>query len=335
VKHRSLLRNRAARLIPAFLSACAALSAQSDPVFKSAVSLVQVDVEVTAIDGRVVDGLTKSDFRVLDEGKPQGIVSFVSEQQSLDLILLFDISGSMRPVVREVASAARQAFTELRKGDRVALMVFNTRSRIAMPFTEDLDEIDRGIRDIVSERFGGGTLIQSAVDDAALEFRSEKRNQRRRAVLIITDDVGVRTRREATVVHDFWESDALLSGLIVRNTGYQALHTAAMIMGPQNLLMQAGMKGIAAKTGGDVIHADDAGPAFQDAIHRIRTRYSLYYPLPEAKPSSLRTVRVELADAASQKYPKAHVRSRTGYIVPGEGMGLPERRRRKPAPTHQ
>jgi hypothetical protein len=98
--------------------------------------------------------------------------------------------------------------------------------------------------------------------------------------------------------------------------------------------MQAGMKGIAEKTGGDFIHSDEPAAAFEEAIHRIRTRYSVYYALPEAKPSSLRTIRVELTGPAALKYPKAHVRARAGYIVPGEAPGLPERRRRKPAKTH-
>jgi hypothetical protein len=164
--------------------------------------------------------------------------------------------------------------------------------------------------------FGGGTFIQSAVDDAALRFLHEKRSRRRRAVLIVTDNIGQRTRREEPVVRDFWEADALLSGLIVPNPGAQAMRTVATIMGPQNLLMQAGMKGIALKTGGDAIRAGDAGTAFEDAIHRIRSRYSLYYALPKGKPGSTRTIHVELSPETGKRYPKSHVRARTGYVVP-------------------
>jgi hypothetical protein len=165
-------------------------------------------------------------------------------------------------------------------------------------------------------RFGGGTHIQAAVDDAALRFLHEKKTQRRRAVLIITDNIGQRTRREETVVRDFWEADAILSGLIVRNPAYQAIHTVGIILGPQNLAMQAGMKGIAQKTGGDALNSGDPGTAFQDAMHRIRTRYGLYYALPQAKPGTTRTVHVELGPAAAKRYPKSRVRARTGYIVP-------------------
>jgi hypothetical protein len=127
----------------------------------------------------------------------------------------------------------------------------------------------------------------------------------------------MRTRREETVIRDFWEADALLSGLIVRNPKYEALRGAAIVLGPQNLILQAGMKGIAMKTGGDFIPSADPAAGFQDAMRRIRTRYGLYYALPEkAKPGERRAVRVELSAEAAKRYPKARVRARTGYIAP-------------------
>jgi Ca-activated chloride channel family protein len=301
----------------ALLLASALAFAQDDVVFRSGVALVHIDAEVTAADGSILTGLTKDDFRVLDERKEQAILHFSAEDEPLDLILLFDISGSMRAVVEGVAAAAREGLRELRQGDRVSVMVFNTHARVVAEFTEDLDAVDRTIQDdVMGLRFGGGTFIQAAVDDAALRFLHEKKTQRRRAVLIITDNIGMRTRREVSVVRDFWEADAILSGLIVRNPAFQALHTVSIILGPQNLAMQAGMKGIAQKTGGDTLSSGDPGTAFQDAMHRIRTRYSLYYALPQAKPGANRTVHVELTPEAAKRYPKSRVRARTGYIAP-------------------
>jgi len=307
------------RLLPTLVLAAGLACAQDDVVFRAGVALVHVVAEVTSADGRILDGLAKADFRVLDEGKEQAILQFAAEEEPLDLILLFDVSGSMREVVAAVAAAAREGFHELKAGDRVSVMVFNTRSRVVAPFTDDLEAVDRTIqRDVMDIQFGGGTFIQAAVDDAALRFLHEKRTQRRRAVLIITDNIGMRTRREASVVRDFWEADALLSGLVVRNPRYEALRAASVILGPQNLVMQAGMRGIAEKTGGDFIHSDDPGTAFQDAMRRIRSRYGLYYRLPQAKPGATRTVHVELRAEAAKRYPKARVRARTGYVVPAK-----------------
>jgi VWFA-related protein len=303
--------------LPFFLLMAALASAQEPPLFRGGVALVHVDAEVTAADGRVLDGFAKDDFKVMDEGKPRPVVLFAAGEEALDLILLFDVSRSMRPRVMEVAGAAQLGLRELREGDRVAIMVFNSKPWLITPFTEDLESVARAIREnVLSQQFTGSTLIQTAVDDAALRLMRQRRTQRRRAVLIITDNMGQRSRRESTVVRDFWEADTTLSALVVPNPAYQAMRTIGTIMTPEMLVTNVGVKGITAKTGGDFIHSEDAVGAFQEAMHRIRCRYSLYYRLPDAKPRSVRSIRVELTGEAARKYPKARVKARTGYLVP-------------------
>jgi VWFA-related protein len=289
------------------------------PTFKADVSLVHVDAEVAAPDGRILSGFAKEDFRVFDEGKEQPVLHFSAGDEPLDLILLFDVSGSMRPKVQEVAAAAREGMQELRPGDRVAVMVFNNHTRLLARFTEDLDEVQRSIQqEVLAVPFGGGTFIQNAVSDAARRLMRQPRTERRRAVLIITDDYGQRTRRESTVVRELWEADALLTGLIVRSKAVQTVRTLGTIMNPYLIGLQAGVRGIADKTGGDFILAAEPGTGFQDAMRRIRTRYSLYYAMPEGKPGGSRLVHVELSAEAARRHPKAKVRARTGYVTPGK-----------------
>jgi hypothetical protein len=128
--------------------------------------------------------------------------------------------------------------------------------------------------------------------------------------------MGMRTRKDSTVVRDFWEADAILSGLIIRNEKFQAVHNVAMIMNPHLIALNAGMRGIATKTGGDALNAGDPGSAFREAMHRIRTRYSLYYAQPPGKAGEKRALHVDLSADAAKRLPKAQVRARTGYIVP-------------------
>jgi VWFA-related protein len=295
-------------VLTAFAVASAQQQPAATPAFRVGVTLAHVDAEALTNDGRIIGGLGRNDFRVLDEGKERVIVHFATEEESLDLILLFDISGSMRSKVAMVADAARRGFDALRTGDRVSVMVFNTRSRVISRFTENLDKVDQAIReDVMGMRFGGGTRIQAALDDAARRFWKEPRTGRRRAVLIVTDNDGEATLSELAVVKNFWEADAVLIGLIVP-MGEN---------GPSMMVsMHAGMEGIAAKTGGDAVNARDPGTEFQEALRRIRARYSLYYNQPEAKPGTRRTLRVELAPEAAKKYPDAQVRARTEYVVP-------------------
>ena len=102
-------------------------------------------------------------------------------------------------------------------GDRVAIMTFHGSSRLVAPFTSDLAAVQRSIfDDIIGDKFGGGTRLLAGVDDAARYFLEQPAEHRRRAVLILTDNYGQRSRRSSTVVRRLWEADALLSGLIVR-----------------------------------------------------------------------------------------------------------------------
>jgi VWFA-related protein len=289
--------------------------AQEAPTFRTRVSLVHVDAEVAAANGRILTGFGKDSFRVFDEGKEQPILQFSAGEVALDLILLFDVSGSMRPKVQQVALAAREGMQELRPGDRVSVMVFDTRTRVVLPFTDDLDRVEQSMReDLARESFRGGTFIQSAVSAAAQALLHEPRTERRRAVLIITDNLGQRTRRESTVVRELWEADALLTALVVRGGVAQAMRTIHSYMQP---VLSVGVRGMAEKTGGDFLPANDPAAEFPEAMRRIRTRYSLFYAMPPGKAGAHRSVRVELAPEAAKRYPKAKVRARTGYLTPG------------------
>jgi VWFA-related protein len=120
-------------------------AAQPPSVCRAGVSLVHVGAEAIAADGRILTGFSKEDFRVFDQGVAQQLVHFSAEEQPLALILLFDISGSMRSGGAS-RWAARRGLRELRPGDRVSVMVFNARSRVVLPFSEDLDGVERSIQ---------------------------------------------------------------------------------------------------------------------------------------------------------------------------------------------
>jgi len=281
------------------------LAYQEQPTFRSKVALVHVDAEVR-FQGRSIDGLVKEDFRITDGGKPQEILYFGHQEEPLDVILLFDTSASMQPVVDSISKTARAALSELRKGDRAAVMAFDRHTDLILDFTPDLATVDRAIREQVLQRnFIPVSQIQRGVDDAALHLNLQPAGNRRRAVLIITDNQG--SSRENRALRDFWEADAVLSGLIIK-AGVRVVFGPAMFGG-------FGITGIAEKTGGDTLNANDAGAGFREMVQRLRLRYSLHYAMPQAKPGEERKVRVELSPEAARRYPEAKVRARSGYVV--------------------
>ena len=65
------------RILPCLvLLAGVAVAAQQGPTFKVAVDYVEVDAVVTDGEGHFVRDLTKDDFEVLEDNKPQAISTF-------------------------------------------------------------------------------------------------------------------------------------------------------------------------------------------------------------------------------------------------------------------
>lgn len=288
--------------------------AQDKPSFESSVTLVHVDVAVESKEGRTLTGLSEADFRVIDEGQRENIVAFAADEQPVDLILLFDISGSLRAKITKVASAADQALAELRTGDRVAVLAFNTHTTVISPFTANPELTRRAIQQLLQIHFGGGTLIQEAVDDAAIYMLQLRRTDRRRGVLIVTDNLGLKTRKELSVIRDYWEADAVLSGFLLINPVLEK-RRHNLRRGLRERI--AGMEHIAEQTGGETIRSDEPNVDFAEVLHRLRSRYSLYYRAPGGSIGSYRHVQVELTDVAKGRFPDARISARRGYWVRG------------------
>jgi VWFA-related protein len=293
---------------------------EESPLFKSDVHWVSVDAEV--LNGsRPVTGLGKGDFVIYDNGTRREITAFAAEKAALDVMLVFDVSGSMREAVAQVAASAREAIAQLKPGDRVGVMKFNVWSAVVQPLTTDLAAVQRGIQEVLESSFRGGTHLDQAIFDAAKGFLKEKPSGRRRAVLVITDNQGQRTKRDSTVIHALWEADATASGLLVNSdTALKAARTLSTILSPTSVItsavLQMGMDKIADQTGGDVLKGDPPGPAFAQLMNRLRSRYCLYYSMPEGTAGEKREVRVELSPDAKQAHLTAKVYARKGYFLP-------------------
>ncbi len=299
-----------------------AASSTAPPVdgvlFRTEVAQVRVDAEVFGPAG-IVNGLQREDFRIFDNGEAKDIAAFSQDELPLDILLLFDVSGSMRPAIQRVADSASEAFAQLRPGDRVAVMSFNSSARLLLAFSADHDRVGDTIDNkVLGGRFGGGTLIQEAVDEAAGVFLAEPQRNRRRALIVVTDNEGQRTRREEGLLKKLWEADAALCGLITPGMG-RTMRVARGVLSPTSipidLALRAGVNGLAEKTGGEAVDAANAH-ALRDLVTRLRRRYSLYYAMPNGKPGDRRDVRVELATPARVRLPGAKVRSRKGYLLP-------------------
>ena len=194
----------------------AAPTAQSDVVFRSDVALVRVDAQVLDRGNRAITGLGPRDFVLREEGRPQEIRNFSTEQMPVDVVLLLDVSVSMRPHIQRIASASHQAFRMLGENDRAAVMVFDRSTRQRLPFRPARSgDVESELERLLDrERFDGGTDITRGLLDAAQFVSRNARKGARRAIVIVTDDQTERNRDEEAVERALTRADAVLCALI-------------------------------------------------------------------------------------------------------------------------
>ncbi len=314
-------------LHPLMLASAAAclLAAGDEIVFRTDVSLVRVDAHVLDRNSRALSGLGPEDFVLLDNGRRRPISHFVKEEMPVDVVLLLDVSGSMRPHVERIAAASRKALRVLGNDDRVAIMVFDRDTRVRMPFRNSRGGVEREFdRLLDQETFDGGTDITRGLLDAAAYVGRHARSDARRAVVILTDDQTERDRDEERVSRALLRADAVLMALLAPDA------MSRMWRNPGNIIFgrrrgivlgsgtkSAGTAAIARESGGDSMPVDEAN-ALETALSRIRERYGLYFHLPEgAKPGEEQFIDVQLAEATRARHPDAQVRFRRVYLAPG------------------
>jgi VWFA-related protein len=167
-----------------------AQEAPSQPLrtFRSAVDLVTIQASVRDARGRVVSGLTTTDFEVRDNGQVRPILSLRSDRQSpLSLAILVDMSGSM--ALSSKIAMARQAYdsvlSQLRPGeDEVALFTFDASLHERRDFTRNLATLKGGLVDF--EPFGTTSLYDAT---AASARRLAARSGTHKAIIVLTDGI--------------------------------------------------------------------------------------------------------------------------------------------------
>jgi VWFA-related protein len=169
----------------------ASLAAQEKLVETIEVKVVNIDVVVTDRAGHPVTGLTRDDFEVFENGKPQPITNFYEVRPDTSLpasittaptaaapqlqavappddvrarrfVICLD-NYSLQPAQRNSVLAAVKKFidTNMKPGDEASLIVWAKRIEVVTPLTNDRAEIQRGIDTIA----GRSRVGLSAADE--------------------------------------------------------------------------------------------------------------------------------------------------------------------------
>ena len=160
--------------------ACASLAAQ-EPVFRSTVEVVRLDVSAVR-DDEPTRMLKPQDLIVTDNGVPQEVVSLTLDQQPLSVLMVLDTSASMTgDKLNHLADAARAIVASLRPTDRAAIIGFSHAVQINTGLTANRDRLNQAIGSLQA---GGATSLRDALF-AALQLTPV--DDSRPMVLLFTD----------------------------------------------------------------------------------------------------------------------------------------------------
>ena len=302
----------------------AAQQAQPDESLKLGIELIVMDVQVLEKDnGRPLGGLKREHFAVFEDDVRQRITHFSQDKLPLSILLLLDVSGSVRPYAQQIRDGALEAIQHLKPEDEVALAAFGTSAKIVHSFTRDrrviADEIESVFR---NAHVGRLTFLPEGVYQAAVHFKESTNPASRRVIILVTDNISNQFRFKAhsggDALLELYESGAVVCGLLVNRKG-GAIHKAFRYH-PLLFLMNdtADADTFADRTGGEVLNAGsgEIETSLLSLIEHLRTRYAIGYTSSNSKhDGKFRKVKIKISPEIEKQHGKVAVLTRRGYYA--------------------
>ena len=290
--------------------------------------VIRVDSQLVTLNISVIDrgtnrglmGLNQSDFKLFEDGQEQRIVQFESASAPFDMVLLIDLSGSTREVVKLIRAAALRFVEAARPADRIAVITFAGEAKIISELTADRELLRQRIDIIDTAR--GDTKLYDATNFAMSEVLKQSKNSRRTAIVLMSDGLdgtipGISGQQGSVkfsypeTLRNIQEFDGVLYTLWL-NTEYEAMspldtQPEAFDMGHNR------MKEMADAGGGiffPVERLTDLAGAYEQVVADLGTVYSLAYkPANSARDGRWRAIRIGV------DRPNAVPRGKRGYYA--------------------
>ena len=276
--------------------------------------LVQIPVSVVDKEDRTVEGLSKENFYIFENGSAQAIVHFAPEDGPISACLVLDASGSMTTKFNRSIEAVHQVLGAAIAGDDYCLIRFNDSAEVLVNMTNNSTRI----ADMVQRTIPQGW---TALLDAIYSGMQEVKNGRnwRKAMILISDGGDNRSRHtKKEILRMVREGDAQIYSIGIVPRGDQAdwHYGVPLAFSPEEINGPALMKDISHRTGGRsfLIHEIDDLPAVIARItQELRHQYVLgYYPAITGT-GGYRQIAVKVKTANGIKV-RAYWRS--GYYAP-------------------
>jgi VWFA-related protein len=295
---------------------------QNVPTFKANVNVVNLFFNVKDKHGALIPNLTKDDFQISEDGKPQTIKYFnANTDLPLTLGILIDTSGSQTrvlPMEQEIGAAFLAEV--LQKKDLAFVINFDLDADLVQDFTNSPHDLRTALNKVkinappcggapglgggpLPSNCRGGTVLYDAVYLAAEE--KLKNEVGRKAMVILTDgqDEGSKLKpRDA--IEAAQKADTIVYVLLIADRGFY---------GGFGYGGDSAMKKLAEETGGRVIVVGNNDKKLKEGFDQIaaemRSQYNIgYTPINRALDGSFR--KIEIKTKTGYK-----VQSRAGYYA--------------------
>jgi len=177
------------------LLATEVLRAQEGTVFSTDVKIVSVLATVFDKQRRIIHDLTKDDFQITENGRPQTIKYFSRDTDlPLTIGLMVDTSMSQVRVIGEERAASFRFLDRILREDKdqVFVMQFDMTVQTPQPLTSSRQKLEKSLvfvdtptRAELRTQAGGGTLLFDAVVNASKNIMASR--QGRKALVVMSD----------------------------------------------------------------------------------------------------------------------------------------------------
>jgi Ca-activated chloride channel family protein len=271
------------------------------------VDLVLVPVTITDPMNRLVTGLEKKNFVLLDNGEKQEIQHFSSEDAPISLGVIFDMSGSMKDKIDKSREAVVEFFKTANPQDEFFLVAFNDKPEVISDFTKSVESIQGQLIYAIPR---GRTALLDAIY-LALAKMHEAHNQKK-ALLIISDGGDNHSRYTESEIKS-----------IVKEADVQIYAIGLFSPNPGTLEEQTGpatLSEITDITGGRTFTVDNPNELTDVATKigiELRNQYVLgYRPSKPERNGKWRKIKVKLNPPKG--LPPLTVYAKSGYYAPTE-----------------
>jgi Mg-chelatase subunit ChlD len=206
---------------------------QETTTIKKDVNVVNVLTTVRNKQGQIVNNLTKDDFKLADDGRPQTIKYFAKvTDMPLTLGLLVDTSLSQRRVLEQERTASYTFLEDLLREwkDKAFVLHFDSEVELLQDLTNSRPKLEAALQKLEvpspqqsqsgggQQQHGGGTLLNDAVFLAADEIMSKV--QGRKALIILSDGVDQGSKVSLTrAIEAAQRSDTLVYTILFADPG--------------------------------------------------------------------------------------------------------------------